>query len=146
MTIPESGDILKVITHKAFDRNDVFEFSMNGNQIEAQKAVTDLNNIYTVPDPYVAVSALERKVINFDEGRGDRRIDFVNLPRKCTITIFTASGRLVRQLEHDSVDDYARESWDLRTKDGLEITHGIYFWVVDAPEIGTKTGKLAVIK
>ncbi len=146
MTMPESGDILKVITHKAFDRNDVFEFSMNGNQIEAQKAVTDLNNIYTVPDPYVAVSALERKVINFEEGRGDRRIDFVNLPRKCTITIFTASGRLVRQLEHDSVDDYAREPWDLRTKDGLEITHGIYFWVVDAPEIGTKTGKLAVIK
>ncbi|MCI0515576.1 hypothetical protein L0128_20370, partial [candidate division KSB1 bacterium] len=146
MTIPTSGDVLKILTAKGFDRNDVFEFTMYGNQVEKQQAVVDLNNIYTVPDPYIAVSTLERKIINYDEGRGDRRIDFVNLPRKCTIRIFTASGRLVRQLEHDAVDDYAREPWDLRTKDGLEITHGIYFWVVDAPEIGTKTGKLAVIK
>lgn len=146
MTQPEAGDVLKIITSKAFDRNDVFEFGIRGNAIETKKAVADLNSIYTVPDPYIAVSALERKVINTDEGRGDRRIDFVNLPRKCTITIFTASGRLVRQLEHVADDEYSRESWDLRTKDGLEITHGIYFWVVDAPDIGTKTGKLAVIK
>ena len=146
MTLPQNGDVLKVLTSKAFDRNDVFEFSTAGNIIENQKALVDMNKIYTVPDPYVAISGLERKVINLEEGRGDRRIDFVNLPQKCTISIFTASGKPVRELEHDSVDDYARESWDLRTKDGLEITHGIYFWVVDAPDIGTKTGKLAVIK
>jgi len=40
----------------------------------------------------------------------------------------------------------SRESWDLRTRDGLEITHGVYFYVVEAPGIGVKRGKLAVIK
>jgi hypothetical protein len=146
MTLPQNGDVLNVMTKKAFDRNDVFVFSTMGNSINNVKATADLDSIYTVPDPYIAVSALERKVVNFEEGRGDRRIDFVNLPKQCSISIFTASGKIVRQLEHDSENDYAREAWDLRTKDGLEITHGVYFWVVEAPNIGTKTGKLAVIK
>jgi hypothetical protein len=145
-TIPVEGDVLAVVTHKPFDRHDVFEFTMTGNNVDQKKAANDLNDIYTVPDPYIAVSTLERKIVNQDEGRGDRRIDFVNLPQQCSISIFTASGRLVRRLEHSSAQDKSRESWDLRTKDGLEITHGIYFYAVEAPGLGTKLGKLAVIK
>lgn len=144
--MPVSGDVLKVKSKKAFNRNDVYEFTMKGNDIEIIKAKSDMDNIFTVPDPYIAVSSLERKVINEEEGRGDRRIDFVNLPNECTISIFTTSGRLVRKLEHNSISNNSRKSWDLRTKDGLEISHGIYFWVVEAPGIGTKTGRLAVIK
>ena len=105
-----------------------------------------MDNIYVVPDPYVSVNLLERKVINQEEGRGDRRIDFVNLPRDCKIFIFTASGKLVRQLDHFTTENISRESWDLRTKDGLEISHGIYFYVVEAPKYGIKRGRFAVIK
>jgi hypothetical protein len=36
--------------------------------------------------------------------------------------------------------------WDMRTKDGLEIGFGIYIYHIEAPEIGEKTGKFAVIK
>jgi len=146
MTIPQNGDILEIITKKNFDRYDAFEFTVFGNDINKTKAKSDLANIYTVPDPYIAVNPIERKVLNQQEGRGDRRIDFVNLPRQCTISIFTASGKFVRKLEHYSEENNAREPWDLRTKDGLEITHGIYFYVVEAPGIGKKTGKFAVIK
>jgi len=145
-TVPQNGDVLSILTKKAFDRNDVFEFTMEGNDINITKAKNDLDKIYTVPDPYVAVSTLERKVINQAEGRGDRRIDFVNLPQECDITIFTASGKLVRKIEHRASSDMSRASWDLRTKDGLEITHGIYFYVVEAAGIGEKLGKFAVIK
>ncbi len=143
---PREGDVLKIVTKKSFDRYDAFEFTMVGNSYSNEKAKNDLDNIYTVPDPYIAVSTLERKVFNPDEGRGDRRIDFVNLPRQCTVKIFTASGRLVRTLQHSATEKNRRLSWDLRTKDGLEIAHGVYFYVVDAPGIGTKTGKFAVIK
>ncbi|RMF60472.1 MAG: hypothetical protein D6748_04025, partial [Calditrichaeota bacterium] len=143
---PQEGDVLKIVTKKSFDRNDVFEFTLVGNSYSNEKAKNDLDNIYTVPDPYVAFNPLERKVFNPDEGRGDRRIDFVNLPRQCTVKIFTSSGRLVQTLEHNATDDNHRLSWDLRTKDGLEIAHGVYFYVVEAPNIGTKTGKFAVIK
>ncbi|MGD8778478.1 MAG: hypothetical protein PVH88_05900 [Ignavibacteria bacterium] len=145
-TPPENGDVLYIKSKKAFDRNDLFEFTITGNDINTSKAKSDLDNIYTVPDPYIAASSLERKVINEEEGRGDRRIDFVNLPQQCTISIFTTSGKLVRKIEHSSEINQSRAIWDLRTRDGLEITHGIYFWVVEAPGIGKKAGRLAVIK
>ncbi|RMI01314.1 MAG: hypothetical protein D6681_10985 [Calditrichaeota bacterium] len=143
---PQNGDVCRILTKKRFDRHDAFEFTLIGNELDVRKAKDDLDNIYVVPDPYIAVSTLERKVFNRDEGRGERRIDFVNLPKECTVTIFTASGRVVVQLHHSAPEKNGRLSWDLRTKDGLEIAHGVYFYLVDAPGIGTKTGKFAVIK
>ncbi|HOC25995.1 MAG TPA: hypothetical protein PKJ13_11820, partial [bacterium] len=145
-SMPVKGDLFKVLTRKPFDRYDRFEFTMLGNTVSNRKIAADLEKIYTVPDPYIAASTLERKVINQEEGRGDRRIDFVNLPPECQISIFTSSGRLVRELNHSGDATMSRESWDLRTRDGLEITHGVYFYVVEAPGIGVKRGKLAVIK
>ena len=143
---PENGAVFRMISRKSFDRNDAFEFQVNGNRVDERKIANDLDNIYTVPDPYIAVSSLERVVLNEEEGRGERRIDFVNLPRNCSVKIFTAAGKLVRELEHAATDDNRRLPWDLRTKDGLEISHGIYFYVVEAPGIGMKRGKFAVIK
>jgi hypothetical protein len=145
-SIPESGDILSFTTQKPFDRDDVFEITVSGNYISTNQAKDEMDDIFVVPDPYVSVNPLERKVINQDEGRGDRRIDFVNLPQNCKIFIFTASGKLVRELDHNTTENNSRESWDLRTKDGLEISHGIYFYVVDSPDYGSKRGRFAVIK
>ena len=143
---PQSGDVYKIRTRKSFDRNDVIEFTMVGNSISTQKAKSDLDSIYVVPDPYIAVNRLERKILNLEEGRGERRIDFVNLPAECTVKIFTAAGRLVQEFNFNASDENRRASWDLRTKDGLEIAHGVYFYAVEAPGIGVKTGKFAIIK
>ncbi|MFA6457450.1 MAG: hypothetical protein WCW40_11560 [Bacteroidota bacterium] len=143
---PAVGSIFLLRTTKPFDRNDHFEFTMTGNVTSTSKVQHELANIYTVPDPYVAASSLEQHLVSLDAGRGDRRIDFVNLPSVCTISIFTSSGRLVRVINHSSTIENSREPWDLRTKDGLEVTHGIYLWVVETPGIGKRIGKLAVIK
>ncbi len=144
--IPVKGDIFKFTTKKPFDRHDVFEFKMIGGVSSDSYAKNNMDNIYTVPDPYIAASSLEPKLVSLDIGRGERRIDFVNLPQECKISIFTVSGRLVREIEHSSVMEEGRESWDLRTNDGLEVAHGIYIYYVNAPGIGSKTGKLAIIK
>lgn len=143
---PTAGDVYSITTTKPFDRNDVFTFTVIGNTVSEAKLKADLDNIYTVPDPYIASSTLERKVVTLDVGRGDRRIDFVNLPQQCTISIFTSSGRLVRQIEHQAVADEGREPWDLRTKDGLEVTHGVYVYVVETQSGDKKIGKLSIIK
>jgi hypothetical protein len=37
-------------------------------------------------------------------------------------------------------------SWDLRTRENLETAYGIYFYHVDAPDVGERTGRLALIK
>jgi hypothetical protein len=146
MQIPQQGDVMKIVSGKTFTRNDVFEITVNGNTIVDSKIKEDLKNIYVVPDPYIALSTLERKVINEEEGRGDRRIDFVNVPQTCTIRIFTSSGKLVRRIDHRATEKNSRAIWDLRTKDGLEIAHGIYFFVVETPSGDKMQGKFAVIK
>jgi hypothetical protein len=144
--VPQRGDILRLTTSKPFDRNDVFEFTMTGNRVEKQTVQNGLQDIYVVPNPYVSASSLEQKLLSEDMGRGDRRIDFVNLPTECTISIFTVAGRPVREIHHSAAIEKGRESWDLRTQDGLEIASGYYFYYIDAPGIGGKSGKFAVIK
>ena len=144
--LPVAGDKLLVRTLKPFSSQDIFEFSTTGWQAPVEETENVLDNIYVVPDPYVAVNSLERKQSAALSGRGQRRVDFVNLPLKCTITIFTVSGHLVTVIEHEGFQDNGRESWDLTTKDGLEIAYGTYFFHVEAPGIGEKLGKFAIIK
>jgi hypothetical protein len=143
--IPAPGDKLYVTTLKPFSATDIYEFSTLGWQ-----TMTDLSsamdNIYVVPDPYVAVNALEPKQPAALTGRGERRIEFVNLPEQCTIQIFTVSGKLVKEIEHTGTVQNGREPWDLVTKDGIEIAYGIYFYHVSAGEYGEKTSRFAVIK
>jgi len=82
----------------------------------------------------------------FASGRGQRKIDFIHLPNKCTIKIFTIRGYLVDTIEHDSSLDDGSASWDLLSKDNLEIAYGVYIYHVSAPGIGNKIGKFAIIK
>ncbi len=143
---PVKGDVFHCATTKNWDRQDRYQFTMEGNAVDGPQASMALRNIYTVPDPYLTVSSLERKIINTSEGRGDRRIDFVNLPASCSISIFTTAGRLVRVLRHEATSDNAREAWDLRTKDGLEVASGVYLYAVESMGVGTFRGRLAIIK
>jgi hypothetical protein len=36
--------------------------------------------------------------------------------------------------------------WDMLTKDNLSIAYGVYVYHVEAPSVGEKVGKFAVIK
>jgi hypothetical protein len=53
---------------------------------------------------------------------------------------------LVDTIDHQSGFESGAASWDLLSKDGLEIAYGIYIYHIDAPGIGETTGKFAVIK
>jgi hypothetical protein len=50
--------------------------------------------------------------LNFS-GRGERRIDFINLPEKCTVRIFTINGALVKTLDKDTAPTNGALSWNL---------------------------------
>ena len=56
------------------------------------------------------------------------------------------SGYLVDTIQHQSGFESGAATWDLLSKDGLEIAYGIYLYHIDAPGIGETTGKFAVIK
>ena len=78
-----------------------------------------------------------------------RRIHFANLPARCTISIFSLDGDLVRQWEHDmDPNDPAssHDEWDLITRNTQRVVSGIYYWTVAEPNGKTQIGKLVIIK
>ncbi len=76
-----------------------------------------------------------------------RRIHFANIPPKCTISIFSLDGDLVREIRHDKdpSDPTARHAeWGLISRNGLRVVSGLYYWVVES-DSRTEIGKLVII-
>jgi hypothetical protein len=142
---PVAGDIFQVKTHKPFITGDYFTFSTTSSQIIAANAQNELANIGVVPNPYVSANAWERRNLN-QTGRGERRIDFINLPAQCDIRIYTLTGALIKTLNKDSSPTDGAITWNLVTDDGTDIAYGLYIYHVTAPGIGEHIGKFAIIK
>ena len=76
-----------------------------------------------------------------------RRIHFANIPPKCTISIFSLDGDLVREIRHDKdpSDPTSRHAeWGLISRNGLRVVSGLYYWVVES-DSRTEMGKLVII-
>jgi len=142
---PENGDVALIHTTKPFRTGDIISFTTKAPRVNRVKATSNLDKIAVVPDPYVATASWEPKHF-YSTGRGERKIDFIHLPQKCTIRIYTIRGELVDTIEHDKPINDGSESWNLRSKDGMDIAYGMYIYHVDAPGVGQKIGKFAVIK
>ncbi|MEW6194476.1 MAG: hypothetical protein AB1521_04865 [Bacteroidota bacterium] len=105
-------------------------------------------NVYVVPNPFRQHSGLY--------GSGERyRMEFIGLPGKCRIKIFTAMGELVKEIHHD--DGTGSTSWgSIKTLDYqlnnwmLGVAPGVYIYSVESlvPEHNGETfiGKFAIIK
>ena len=139
------GDVYRLATYRPFSKSDTYEFTTTQSRVNKDSAKTQLNDIAVVPNPYVVAASWEPRHV-FTSGRGPRKLDFINLPSECTIKIFTLSGYLVDTIEHQSGFESGVASWNLLSKDDLEIAYGIYIYHIDAPGIGETTGKFAVIK
>lgn len=143
--MPIEGDRFLLTTEKPFNGDDVIRFKVTGNRIDENTNERSLDDIHVAPDPYIVVNPLEPRARNLP-GRGERRIDFRQLPSECTIKIFTISGRLVKTLHHTGGQYSSTKSWDLKSDDGLNVSYGVYIYHVDAPGIGEKIGRFSLIK
>jgi len=142
---PQPGDVFRIVTTKPFRTGDRFRFTVSAPHFEVNKAKAELDKITVVPNPYVVTASWEpRSPYRF--GRGERRIYFINLPPKCTIRIYTVRGYLVDTIYYESNISYGAVAWDLMSKDGMDIAYGVYIYHVEAPGIGEKIGKFAIIK
>lgn len=142
---PQGGDIYRITSTKPYLEGDYFTYSTKGAGVDEEQAKTELDDIGVVPNPYVAQASWERRNLN-QTGRGERRIDFINLPSECTIRIYTVSGSLVKTLVKDTGPADGTVSWDLVTEDGMDAAFGLYVYHVDAPNVGEHLGKFALIK
>lgn len=143
--LPGSGAVLAIVTTKPFRTGEAFQFKMSAPGLDANKAKNDLEKVAVVPNPYVGAASWEPLNL-FRAGRGERRIFFVNLPAQCTIRIYTVRGYLVQTIVHDANVDNGQEPWNLISKDGMDISYGVYIYHVDAPGVGEKIDRFAIIK
>ncbi len=143
---PGQGDVYRLRMRLPLTAEDVFEFTTQGAYVDAAQARDQLREQepYVVPNPYVAAAAFEPERFAVS-GRGERRLEFRNIPAGATIRIYTVRGELVQTLHHDG-SSIGMVPWDLRTKDNLEIAPGLYLFHVEAPGVGEYIGKFAVIK
>ncbi len=140
---PAAGDVYDLALVRPFGEDDDFVFTVQGERVDEQRAKAQFE-VYVVPNPYVASASFEPERFAVS-GRGERRLEFRGLPERATIRIFSVRGELVQTLRHDgSVDGYV--AWDLRTKDNLDVAPGLYVFHVEAPGLGSQTGKFAIIK
>ena len=142
---PAEGDTAVIYLRKPFLSTDVFRFVASESSTDKNLAAEQMDLIKVVPNPYVAAADWEAKN-PYNSGRGPRALHFTHLPNQCTIRIFTINGELVDVIEHNSSLNDGTAIWDMLSKDNLSISYGIYVYHVDAPGIGEKLGKFAVIK
>jgi hypothetical protein len=134
---PEAGDVLRIVTTKPFSSGD--RFLVQTVAVSAKVAEgEDLARIRVVPNPYVGGAGWEM-------GGEDRRVCFVNLPARCEIRVYTASGDQVVSLRHDSATSGSC-FWNLQNKEGLPVAYGLYLYVVETPEGKSHRGKFAVVR
>lgn len=105
-------------------------------------------NVFVVPNPFLQHSGLT--------GTGERyRIEFIGIPAKCRIKIYTLTGDVVQELDHD--DGSGSEAWGsiLRldyqlNKWTLGVSPGVYLFrvesLVDGHEGESYIGKFAIVK
>jgi hypothetical protein len=142
----EKKGLLSLVTTKPFSRTDIYQFTTTGAFINNELAKSELDKIKVVPNPYVVTHEAEPKLLSTQSsGRGERSIRFTHVPPGSTISIYTVRGELVKKLRHDDIFT-GDVKWNLRTEENLDAAYGVYVYVLEAENIGTKTGKFALIK
>ncbi len=144
---PRYGDTLHLNFFRPMSSTDTFMIKTVAASYSADSAKKYLAAIKAVPNPYVVTNIFEPQPAAGLQGRGDRVVTFTNVPPHSKINIYTSSGNHVRSLEQTGSIFDGSVKWDLRSKEGLEVAFGVYFYVVEIEGISEKkTGKLAIIK
>lgn len=113
-----AGELSKAGTEN--NHYPMYQFSTTGlayTSYDNEKAMSDLDLISVVPNPYYAYSQYELVPL-------DNRVKVTNLPEKCTVSIYDISGTLIRKFTKD--DPITFIEWDLKNQAGIPIAGGVY--------------------
>lgn len=128
--------------------NAVVEYPLpSANQVEE-----DAMQVIVYPNPYridagYAAAGYENRDRTKSVER-TRKINFANLPNKCTIRIYSIDGDLIKEIDHNYAEGDAgaqHETWDVISRNTQSVVTGIYIWQVES-EMGEQLGKLVIIK
>ncbi|MCX5800277.1 MAG: hypothetical protein NTX17_02675 [Candidatus Eisenbacteria bacterium] len=100
--------------------------------------------VWVVPNPYHGSSS-------WDASEG-KRIQFINLPASCKVSIYTIAGDLVRVLHHPDPDYFNYGSyggalnWNLQNENGREVVPGVYIFYVEGEGGEVYKGHFVIIR
>jgi hypothetical protein len=136
--------------------NPLYEFEVTQSEVasagQTELAKSALDFIHVVPNPYYAYSTYESTRVD----QANNRVRITNLPSKCTVSIYTINGTLVRQFKRDVPSDVtdgepviagndfnlaSTLDWDLKNENNKMVSSGIYIIHVDAGVLGEKVVK-----
>jgi len=141
-----SGDTLYIYTKKPFRNGDEYLLTSYAPEASSSYENINLSNIKVVPNPYIAATAIESALPpGISSGRGERKVEFQNVPNDAIIKIYNIRGQHIRTLKHDGNIFDGSISWNLRTTENMDIAYGVYLYVVQSL-VGSKKGKIAIIK
>lgn len=109
----------------------------------------DRREVYVVPNPATAESMEPwRLEPNMSDPTGIK-VEFRNLPKcRSTVRIYTVAGDLVEILHHDGRSGGGTLVWELVSRNGQDVTSGIYLFSVEAEnaDFARSIGKFVVIR
>ncbi len=111
----------------------------------------DRLKIWVYPNPYRIdhdYSFFEKRLPVTGHPQSRKRLNFVNLPSRCTLRIYTLDGDLVQQINHDkdpNASDSGYDFWDLLSRNAQPVAAGMYIYVVESNE-GRYVGKIIIIQ
>jgi len=128
-------------------------FSMAVTAIPGTPPPDDVGNVAVVPNPYRGDILYrdynppwEKPPTGREWMEQDRRIQFINLPGRCQIKIYTITGDYIETIEHDNpARGYA--DWDLTSSIGQAVASGLYLFTVKNYDTdNVQVGKFVIIK
>jgi hypothetical protein len=100
--------------------------------------------VWVVPNPYRAHVEWDRPPIAGDTF--GRHVDFLGMPAAMgRLKVFTVSGDLVWETEHDGTAGDGQVRWDLISRNGQDVESGIYLFTVDS-SLGHQVGRFVLIR
>ena len=114
-----------------------------------ESAEYEEKEVYVVPNP-ATMEAMEPWALepNMDDPTGIK-VEFRNLPAcRSTIRIYSIAGDLVEVLYHDGSEGRGTLRWDLVSRNGQNVTSGVYLFAVEPDDGKFKRtiGKFVVIR
>lgn len=103
-------------------------------------------NPYRIDGGYASAGYENRDRIRSAERT--RVINFANLPKVCTIRIYSIDGDLIKKIEHyhpEGGPATQHAEWDVISRNTQAVVTGIYLWHVES-NMGEQVGKLVIMK
>jgi hypothetical protein len=103
--------------------------------------------IYVVPNPATRESMAAWALDPTNDDPSGTKVEFRNVPRsKGTIRVYTLAGDLVKEIHFNGHNGIGTVKWDLVSRNGQDITSGVYLYSVEADGFDRAIGKFTVIR